>query len=97
MQALGAEPSTCMQLPTNAALEHLASKLLEPCPKEDADKATVIRRQLKADLGRWQAEAVLSCYVEACLRHQGKCSRYFVDEAGATLRLIAPANAAEAP
>lgn len=78
--------------PTSAAFEPLARELLEPCVKDMADKATTIRRRLKADLGRWQTEAVLSLYNEVCLRHKGVCSRYFTDEAGTTLRLRRPEN-----
>jgi hypothetical protein len=73
--------------------EALACALLEPCAKEEADFATVVRTRLKAYFGRWQAEAALSRYTEVCLRHQGKCSRYFVDDTGATLRLRRQANA----
>ena len=87
MQPWEAEPVTDTQVPSNAAFEPLAHQLLEPCHRDDAESATAIRRRLKQDLGRWRAEAVLSFCREACLRHQGKCSRYFVDAAGATLRL----------
>lgn len=62
--------------------------LLEPCPREDADKATVIRRTLKSVLGRWQAEAILSAYKETILRI-GPCGRYFKNGKGETLRLAA--------
>ena len=62
--------------------------LLEPCAREDADKATVIRRTLKSVLGRWQTEAVLSAYKEAILRI-GPCGRYFTNDKGETLRLAA--------
>ena len=79
-----------VQLPTSAAFEPLARALLKPCVKDAADKATRIRRRLKADLGRWQADAVLSLYNEVSLRHKGVCSRYFTDETGATLRLQRP-------
>ena len=82
------------QLFTNAVFEPLACSFLEPCVKDAADKATTIRRRLKADLGRWQAEAVLSLYNEVCLRHKGVCGRYFTDASGATLRLRLPVNSA---
>ena len=49
--------------------------LLEPCSREEADKATVIRRTLKKAIGRWQTDSVLSAYMEACLRI-GSCGRY---------------------
>ena len=91
MQTLVAEPAAGTL--DMSQFEALAQLWLEPCPKEVADYATIVRRRLKADLGRWQAEAVLSSYGEACLRHQGKCSRYFVDNTGSTLRLRKPANA----
>ena len=93
MQPWEVEPAKGVQVPSNAAFEPLARQLLEPCPRHDAERATVIRRRLKHDLGRWRAEAVLSFCTEACLRHNGKCSRYFVDAMGATLRLRVHANA----
>jgi len=62
--------------------------LLEPCARQDADKATIIRRTLKGVLGRWQTEAVLSAYKEAVLRI-GPCGRYFKNDKGETLRLAA--------
>ena len=65
--------------------------LLVPCARENADKATTIRRTLKALLGRWQTEAVLSAYKETCLRI-GPCGRYIVNEKGETLRLAAKAT-----
>lgn len=77
---------------TSAAFEPLARQLLEPCSKEAADKATMIRRRLKSELGRWQANAVLSLYREVCLRHQGECNRYFTDAAGVTQKLRSPSN-----
>ena len=86
-QILAETPHEGVQLPTNAAFEPLARRLLEPCVKDAADKATTIRKRLKADLGRWRAEAVLSLCNEVCLRHKGVCSRYFTDKAGETLRL----------
>jgi len=88
-----AHAPTGVQVPSNAAFEPLARQLLEPCPRHDAERATAIRRRLKQDLGRWRTEAVLSFYTEACLRHQGKCSRYIVDAMGATVRLRRPMNA----
>ena len=81
---------TSAQLPTNAAFEPLAGALLEPCVKDAADKTTTIRRRLKAELGRWQTDAVLSLYSEVCLRREGVCSRFFTDQSGATVRLRAP-------
>jgi hypothetical protein len=90
MAAVIVEPEIGTRLPGRATFEPLARQLLEPCPRNVADSATVIRKRLKTDLGRWQAEAVLSCYNEACLRHQSHCGRYFVDHAGRTLRLRTP-------
>ena len=78
---------TAALTPCAADFEPLARRLLVCCPKEEADKATTIRRRLKADLGRWQAEAVLSLFREAAPKHKGVCSRYFTDAAGNTLRL----------
>ena len=92
MQSVERTPYVGTQLPTSAAFEPLACVLLEPCVKDSADKATKIRRRLKADLGRWQAEAVLSLYNEVCLRHKGVCSRYFTNKNGTTLRLRTPEN-----
>jgi hypothetical protein len=65
--------------------------LLEPCSREEADKATVIRRTLKKTIGRWQADSVLSTYKEACLRI-GACGRYFLNSQGQTMRLAADAT-----
>jgi hypothetical protein len=62
-------------------------ELLEPCGREEADKATVIRRTLKQRIGRWQAGMVLSAYRETCLRI-GPCARYFVDKEGRPMRLV---------
>ena len=62
--------------------------LLVPCARENADKATTIRRTLKTLIGRWQTEAVLSAYKETCLRI-GPCGRYIVNEKGETLCLVA--------
>ena len=63
-------------------------QLLQPCPREHAEKVTVIRQALKARLGSWQAAAVLSNYRESSLRVPGKgCQRYIVDCRGSTMRL----------
>ena len=87
MQNWDVPSMTAARTPCTADFEPLARRVLECCPKEDADKATTIRRRLKADLGRWQAEAVLSLFREAPLKHKGVCSRYFTDGAGKTIRL----------
>ena len=87
MQTLDAEMQFDVQCPAAADFEPLARLLLEPCAKHEAQKATTIRKQLKSKLGRWRAEAVLSLCSELCLRSEGVCSRYFVDNAGVTLRL----------
>lgn len=60
--------------------------LLEVCPKEQADRATIIRRTLKKTLGSWQAASVLSAYKEVCIRI-GPPQRYFINSQGHTLRL----------
>ena len=52
---LGAE-----QLPSRALLEHVGMEFLETCPREAADTVTTIRKHLKAEIGRWQADAVMS-------------------------------------
>ncbi len=62
-------------------------KLLEPCAREDAEKATVIRRALKQKIGRWRTDMVLCSYKETCLRI-GPCGRYFVDKEGRPMRLV---------
>jgi hypothetical protein len=67
--------------------------LLESCTREEADKATVIRRTLKKTLGRWQADSVLSNYKEACLRI-GPCGRYILNAQGQTMRLAQQTEAA---
>ena len=97
MHALEGARTSGTRIPLNVDFEPLAHQLLEPCPKDMADKATTIRRRLKADLGRWQADAVLSLYIEVCLRHRGLCSRYFVDNAGVTMRLQRPTNLTTGP
>ena len=81
------EATLGVKLPTPAELEPLALELLEPCSKDEAHKATVIRKFLKAKIGRWQAEAILACYREACLRNKGTCRRYFLDGDCKTVRL----------
>ena len=71
-----------------AAINPARPELLQTCPREAADRATVIRRALKQRIGRWQAGALLSCYREAVLRVAGGgCHRFFVDSAGKTMRL----------
>ncbi len=81
------EAALALELLTAAQLEPVARELLEPCSKDEADKATVIRKFLKTKIGRWQAEAVLACYREACLRNKGSCRRYFLDGECNTIRL----------
>ena len=73
---------------TSQSIDPSWHALLEPCAREDADKATVIRRTLKGVLGRWQTEAVISVYKESILRI-GPCGRYFTNDKGETLRLAA--------
>ena len=84
---VAAPTHACTRLPTSTDLVKVAQELLEPCKKEEAQKATVVRRWLKAAMGRWQADAVLSCYSEVCLRSNGVCSRYFVDGGRRPLKL----------
>ena len=63
--------------------------LLQPCPREKANKATVIRKALKERLGNWQAAALLSNYREATLRLHGHgCQRFIVDCRGEAMRLV---------
>ena len=63
-------------------------QLLQPCPKEHADRATVIRKALKARLGNWQAAALFSNYREATLRVPGKgCQRFDMGCRGDVVRL----------
>jgi hypothetical protein len=69
--------------------------LLEPCPREEADKATTIRRTLKELLGRWQADSILSTCKEVCLRINGNPGRYIVNTRGELLRLAGQAKEAK--
>jgi hypothetical protein len=72
--------------------------LLEPCPRDQAQRATVIRQALKERLGSWQAAALLSNYREAVLRVQpGKTNqRFVVDCRGSTMRLAIEEGGQEA-
>ena len=88
-----AVPLDALQLPSRALLELLGMEFLEACPRDAADTATTIRKHLKAEIGRWQADAVMSCHREACLRQNGKCSRFLMEIAGTTLRLGGRYNA----
>ena len=64
-------------------------QLLQACPRERADKATVIRKALKERLGNWQACALLSNYREATLRLPGQgCQRFIVDCRGEAMQLV---------
>ena len=61
---------------------------LEECPRASADKATVIRKALKKALGPIEAAAILSQYKECALRvAAGGCQRFFVNDAGVTMKL----------
>ena len=75
-----------------AAIEPAWLELLQTCPREAADRATIIRRALKQRIGRWQAGALLGCYREVALRVGGVCQRFFVDSAGETMRLAIVGN-----
>jgi hypothetical protein len=71
-----------------ASIEPAWHDMLQPCPKERADKATVIRKALAAQLGALPAAALLSNYREAVLRLRGKGSqRFIVDWKGEAMRL----------
>jgi hypothetical protein len=71
-----------------ASIEPAWHNLLEPCAKEHADKATVIRKALAAQLGMLPAAALLNNYTEAVLRLPGKGSqRFIVDCKGEARRL----------
>jgi hypothetical protein len=71
-----------------ASVEPAWHDLLQPCTKEQADKATVIRKALAAELGALPAAALLSNYREAVLRLPGKGSqRFIVDCKGEARRL----------
>ena len=61
--------------------------LLAPCQRDEADTATAIRKTLKRQLGRWQADSVLSQYNERILRIGGNSGRYILNAEGATMRL----------
>jgi hypothetical protein len=72
-------------------------QFLQPCPREDADKATVLRKALKARLGAWQATALLSNYREATLRLPGKgCQRFIVDCRGEAMRFTIEGSGCQA-
>ena len=71
-----------------ASIEPAWHNLLQPCAKEHAEKATVIRKALAAELGALPAAALLSNYREAMLRLPGKGSqRFIVDCRGEARRL----------
>ena len=62
-------------------------QLLQTCPRERADKATMIKKALRARLGAWQAAALLSNYREVTLRLPGQgCQRFIVDCRGEAMR-----------
>jgi hypothetical protein len=80
------KPATIEELA--ASVEPFWHDLLQPCPKEHAEKATVIRKALAAQLGAMPAAALLSNYREAVLRLPGKGSqRFIVDCKGEARRL----------
>lgn len=80
------EPEAVEEL--DASIEPAWHDLLQPCPKERADKATVIRKALAVQLGALPAAALLSNYREAVLRLPGKGSqRFIVDCKGEAMRL----------
>ena len=71
-----------------ASIEPAWHDFLRPCPKEQADKATVIRKALKEQLGALPAAALLGNYREAVLRLPGKGSqRFIVDCRGEAMQL----------
>lgn len=68
-------------------------KLLVPCPREEAPRATVIRRALRERLGAWQAAALLNHYKETPLRCTGQgCQRFIVSRDGEVMRLVVAAQ-----
>jgi hypothetical protein len=74
----------------------LPRDILQTCPKEEADKATTVRRRLKELYGTGQAAVLLGPYKEATLRVPGKgCQRFFVNERRETVRLTDAAGAQE--
>jgi hypothetical protein len=70
------EPDASEQF--DASIEPAWHDMLQSCPKEHADKATVIRKALTAQLGARPAAALLSNYREAVLRLPGKGSQRFI-------------------
>ena len=75
-------------LSEHGVIEPAWHDLLRPCPKEHADKATVIRKALKEQLGALPAAALLGNYREAVLRLPGKGSqRFIVDCKGEAMKL----------
>ena len=83
-------------LPTEARNIEVADNMqLVSCARQEADTATSIRQHLRQELGQSAAAAMLSQYQEKVLRdHHGKCQRYLVNAAGATMRLALPKNVA---
>jgi len=64
-------------------------KLLAPCSREEAQRATVIRRALREKIGLWQAAALLNHYREVPLRCAGQsCQRFLVSCNGEVMRLV---------
>ena len=84
-------PNRSKIAPTQAAnIDPTWHSLLTPCQRDEADTATAIRKTLKRQLGRWQADSVLSQYSERILRIGGNCGRYILNAEGATMRLANP-------
>lgn len=70
-------------------VDPLWHKLLQECPRAQADKATTIRKGLKRMLGPVEAAALLSNYKESALRlATGGCQRFIVNAQGVTMKLV---------
>ena len=75
----------------SAAFEALRQQVLEPCAREDAARATVIRRCSKADRGQWPAASVLHCYTEVRFKQEWRRNRDVMNGKGVTVRCKAVA------
>jgi hypothetical protein len=86
------KPATIEELA--ASVEPAWHDLLQPCSKEQAEKATVIRKTLASQLGVLPAAALLSNYREAVLRLPGKGSQRFIVDCKGEARRLALEGAA---
>ena len=87
---MGKEPQ-----PVPATEQGCHGELLEPCPREDAQPASVVKQSLQKLLGEDATAIVLEQYTNKVMRVPGgKPQRYFVDATGATVKLVHHKNVA---